>query len=220
MIYSPILRLAPLAVLAFAMTLSAFAHEPHVAIPDPGFRPESELADVFVDAFDSTTVAVYPTVVRRSRRTAHSFSSQQQVVAFINDHDLAAAIPARKRIDLGALQGTVFGSQWELFNHDMEKTGAVLQGQQPDAQYHLVLEFLLPVSDQEIFGVHCFILDTEGQNAFSFLLNSHHQLFADANLVAKSKSEEARAGLMDRATEAAMMALHAQIEQARAPAQP
>ena len=216
MIYSTILRLAQVAVLGFALTLYASAHEPHVVIPDPGFRPECEQADEFLDAVDSATVAVYPTVVRRNSRTAHSFTSQQQVVAFINDHDLATAIPGKKRIDLGALQGTTYGSQWELFNHDMEKIGATLLGQQPDAQYHLILEFVLPVSDGEIFGVHCYVLDTESRNAFSFLLNSHHQLFTDAELVAKGKSEEARAALMERATQAALSGLHAQIENARA----
>ena len=215
MIQRSVTRFACFTVLTLAVGLSAFAHEPHVTIPEPGFRPESEFAATFLDAVDSATIAVYPTIVRRDKRTAHSFASQQHIADFMRDHNLATVVAAKKRVDLGGLSGTAFASQWELFNYDMEQIAAALQGKQPDVQYHMVLEFVLPVSDQEIFGVHCFILDQQGQNAFSFLLNSHHQLFADADLVAQGRSEEARARLMDRATNAAVIALYAQIENAR-----
>lgn len=215
-----VFRLAHAVLPALALSLSAFAHEPHVTIADPGFRPESEFATAFLDTAEGSTIAVYPTVVRRSSRTAHSFTSQQQVVAFINDHGLATAIAGKKRISLGALQEQVFASQWELFSYDMEQAGTALDGQSPNAQYHLVLEFVLPVTDQEIFGVHCFILNRENQNAFSFLLNSHHQLFVDAELVAKGRSEEARAALLERATQVAMTALYAQVKKARGLVQP
>ena len=201
-------------VSAFALAVPAMADETDVKVPDPGFRPESQYAAAFIDTVDTATIAVYPTLIRRSERTAHAFASQQQVVAFINEQGIATAESARKRVDLGAPRGN---SQWELFQSDLNRIADALQSRLPDAQYHLLLEFVLPESDQRIFGVHCYVLDQQGQNAFSFLLNSHHELFVDAKLVAKNSSEEARAKLMDKATRVALAALQAQIEQARIP---
>jgi len=200
-----------------ALVAPATAHELDVTIPDPGFRPESEYANTFLDTVNSSTIAVYPTLVRRATRTAHDFHSQHHAAAFINEHQIATAEIVRKRVDLGAPRGN---SQWELFQSDLNRIADALQQQLPDAQYHLLLEFVLPVRDEKIFGVHCYILDQQGQNAFSFLLNSHHQLFVDAKLVAKNSSEEARAEMMARATEVVLQALHAQLDQARAAAQP
>lgn len=207
------------AVLVFAIVLAipAMAHETDIKIPDPGFRPESEYTAAFLDAVDTATIAVYPTLVRRESRTAHDFSSQLKAAAFINEHEIATAKTVRNRVDLGAPRGN---SQWELFQSDLNRIADALQQQLPNAQYHLLLEFFLPVSDQEIFGVHCYILDQQGQNAFSFLLNSHHQVFVDARLLAKNSSEEARAEMMSRATEVALTALHAQLDLARETAAP
>ena len=212
-------RLAPLALLVVVVALVALvhAHETDITIADPGFRPESEYANTFLDTVNSSTVAVYPTLVRRETRTAHDFLSQERAAAFINEQQIAAAVTVRKRVDLGAPRGN---SQWELFQSDLNRIADALQRQLPDAQYHLLLEFVLPTSDQEIFGVHCYILDQHGQNAFSFLLNSHHELFVDGKLVAKNSSEAARAEMMARATEVVLQTLHAQLDQARAAAQP
>jgi len=50
---------------------------------------------------------------------------------------------------------------------------------------------------------------------FSFLLNSHHQIFVDAQLFAENSSEAARERLMQRATQAGIAALQAQLEQVK-----
>jgi hypothetical protein len=173
----------------------------------PGFRPDSPQAASFVAEHDKVTIVVHPTIVRRAQRTAHSFASQSQLVELLG----AAGIAARSgntRVNLGRL---VRQSQWELFQSDLSRIAEKVSGRHPDAHYHLVLEFLLPVSDGEIFGIECYIVDQEGNNAFSFLLNSHHRLFVDARLVARNSSEEARSEMFARATQAAFAALQAQI---------
>ena len=171
------------AICLIAFSLAVLAHEAEITTADPGFRPPSEYAPAFLESLDTATIVVYPSIVRRANRTAHSFASQAQIIDSLNTENIVTAVAGRRRIDLGRLLGTG-SSQWEVFENDMQRVAEALQKQGSDAQYHLVMEFLLPVSDQQIFGVHCYVLDQQGQSAFSFLLNSHHQLFVDANLMA------------------------------------
>lgn len=195
-----------------AVSLSASAHEAKQTIPDPGFRPQSAYTPAFLEAVDTATIAVYPTIVRRADRTAHSFASQDQIISLMGQESITVAVRGNRRIDLGRLQGS---SQWEVFESDMQRIAEGLQNLGPDSKYRLVMEFLLPVSNQQIFGVHCYVLDQQGHNAFSFLLNSHHQLFVDADLMAENSSEEARSDMMKRATQVGVRALKQQIERAR-----
>jgi hypothetical protein len=203
---------AILAAVLLILCETALAHEHDIKTPEPGFRPESQHAAAFLEALDTATIAVYPTIIRRESRTAASFASQKQILSLLNEGGLLTVRSARNRVDLGALRGS---SQWEIFESDMQRIGERLKNWRSNAPYHLFMEFLLPVNDQSIFGVHLFILDADGRNAFSFLLNSHHQSFVDAALVADDSSETARAKLMERATGLGVAALQAQIGRAR-----
>ncbi len=202
----------------FLLALPVVADEHGTPGPSPGFRPYSKDATAFVDALDDTTISVYPTIVRRSNRTAYSFASRAQIIALLSEQEIAAASSDNHRVDLIDLSALQAQSQWDLFVSDMQRISEDVKARQPSSEYHFFLEFLLPVSDQNIFGIQFYILDKQGNNAFSFLLNSHHRLFVDANLTARDTSEEARSEMLARATKAAVNALKTQIEQARDPA--
>lgn len=188
------------------------AHETDAALANPGFRPDSTLAQGFIEQLGDTTIAVYPSLVRRANRTAVSFASRSMIVDTLNSQNIATAVVKNKRYDRGRMAG---GSQWVVFEESLGAIGDKLSKQSSDVDYHLIMEFLLPQSDQRIFGVHVYVLDSNGDNAFSFLLNDHHQLFRDANLVARNDSEEARLDLIERATHMALHALEGQIALAR-----
>lgn len=144
-------------VLAIILTLglaaiysgSAPADDVRQTLDEPGFRPYTPHAAAFVEALDTATIVVHPTLVRRTKRTAVSFRSQAEIVAGLNAAGIQA-VRGGTRIDLGPLYGA---SQWDIFQRDMAKVGEAVSGQQP--RYHLVLEFLLPVSDDWIFGIEC-----------------------------------------------------------------
>ena len=180
---------------------------PRQTIDHPGFRPDSPQAAEFIAAYDKATIIVHPTIVRRAQRTAHSSRSQAQIIELLGAAGIMAR-PGNTRVDFGRLPRQ---SQWDLFQSDLSRIAEKVKGRHPDAQYHLMLEFLLPVSDGEIFGIECYVINQEGENAFSFLLNSHHRLFVDARLVARNSSEEARSEMFARATQVAVVALQAQI---------
>ncbi|HSN70766.1 MAG TPA: carbohydrate binding domain-containing protein, partial [Steroidobacteraceae bacterium] len=136
---------------------------------------------------------------------------QQQVADFLTTENIATARTSRVRVDLGALPRR---SQWDIFQQGISTLAATVAGRGPTADYTLVIELLLP-QDQQVFGIEVYILDAQGRNAFSYLLNAHHELFATAGLAATDSSEAARQRMVANATSVAMTALRAQISDAR-----
>lgn len=211
-----LLRLLATWILAVAVTaspLSGLADEPGQTIPEPGFRPDSAYAAAFLDSTSSTKVAVLPTIVRRTDRTAHSFASQKQLVALLNESGILAAESKPLRIKMPELRRP---SQWEIFEFGIDSVAARLETYASGTDYVLVLEFLVP-GDRDVFGIEVYILDSQGKNAFSFLLNSHHRMFAEAKLSAQDSSEDARRKMIEDATRLAVLAISAQIEAAAQP---
>lgn len=197
-----------LAALLFA---PAAADEPAASIPDPGYRPHSEQSAVFLDSVGNTSFAVLPTMIHRLKRTAHSFESQQLLVDFINENQIGRATARPLRVDQGILERR---SQWDLFNRGIAAVASALSAKGYNADYTLAMEILVP-GDQAVWGIHVYILDSQGRNAFSFLLNAHHQLFTEAKLVASDSSEDARAKMLADATRVGLHALQAQIRNAQ-----
>lgn len=204
-----VVRAIVLALLG-AVCLSSAAHEARQTIAEPGYRPASDYAPGFVEAVGTTTIDVLPTMIRRTDRTAHSFASQRQIVDFLNENSIAVANSHSRRIDPGALPR---GSQWEIFEQGISAVAATVENRADAAPYTLVMEILVP-RDKEVFGIELYLLDERGRSAFSFLLNAHHQLFAEAGLKAKGSSLEDREAMIAKATHTGLLALEAQLGQA------
>ncbi len=66
-----------------------------------------------------------------------------------------------------------------------------------------------------VWGIHCYVLDRDGSNAFSFLLNSHHKIFVDAALKTQDLSAQGKEQLVAGAARTALNALKQQVEAAR-----
>jgi len=171
----------------------------------PAFRPHSENASVFLNALKTARVAVYPSIVRTFEGTSYSVQSQQQIVSILNQERITTALAQTGTLAPGE-QGSDI--QRDLFQSDMDAIAGQLKDRKSDAQYSLVMEFLVA---RGVGGIHCYIFDRHGENAFSFLLNAHHKLLADANLVAADSSEASRAKLMEKATMVGVTALIRQI---------
>ena len=207
-------------VLLFSVFLAAptlwpaigVADEPTQTIADPGFRPQNGRAPEFVEALGVTRIVVLPTIVRRKERTAHSFASQEQIVAYLNAQGLAIAKTGPRRVDLGPLRRP---SQWEIFQAGEHAIAEILTTYDTGGDYTLIMELLVP-GNQAVFGIEVYIVDRHGQSVFSFLLNSHHEMFAAAKLEAENSSEEARMEMIRNATQVGLEALKRQIEHVRA----
>ncbi|RZV34203.1 MAG: hypothetical protein EX272_13255 [Chromatiales bacterium] len=188
------------------------ADEPGQTIADPGFRPVNGRAPGFVEALGDTRIVVLPTIVRRQERTAHSFASQDQIVAYLNAQGIAVATPGPRRIDLGPLRRP---SQWEIFQAGERAIAEIFAAYDTGGDYTLIMELLVP-GNQAVFGIEVYIVNRQGQSAFSFLLNAHHEMFAAAQLEARNSSEEARQEMIRKATQVGLEALARQIDHLQA----
>ena len=177
----------------------------------PAYRPHSENALAFIQALNTVKLSVYPSIIRTSDGTSFSIQSQRQIVKRLNEEHVTTVVVKDNRIEPGLLKGK---SQWEMFVNDKQNIVEHLKQLKPDTRYSLVMEFLLPPGNESIFGIHCYIFDQEGKNAFSFLLNSHHQLFVDAKMIAVDSSAASRTILIDKATQVGITAF---IQQVRTP---
>jgi hypothetical protein len=198
-------------ILLLALAPIAQAHETAEKSPHPGFRPECESDAAFVAEIKTADMRVYPTIIRTPTNTYFSSESQQQIVVFLNDNKVTTATSDSSKIDPGKLKGA---AQFDWFMNDMAVIGKAIKSRAVDEDYILVMEVLFPPmhgNRQAVFGIHCIILDAEGENAFSFLLNSHHQMFVDADLVVDDLSEKSRAELVSKATGVGLEALVGQI---------
>ncbi len=198
------------AVCMAALLLHGCAGETQRQIIAPAYRPDSQYAPAFLKAAETTTIAVYPSIVRSPGKTSFSAASQQQIVSLLNKAKLTSAVAADGNIDPAELKGQ---SQWDMFRNDMWAIAGKLKDRWTDAQYNLVMEVLFPPGGRAVFGIHCYIFDQQGNNTFSFLLNSHHKLFVDAGLVASDATEASQAMLIDKATKVGVAALIQQIKQ-------
>lgn len=202
---------AALVVSAAGLSVAA---DSHVTENVPGFRPESELAGKFLSDLSSSRIAVLPTVVRTMTTTMTFDAPQKEIVEFMQEHKLGIPEARQVTLDVGELKGR---GQFEWFQNDEAKLGEIVK-KQSGADYYLIPECLVPQTPSGeivMFGIDVYVLDAEGRNAFSFLLNSHHQMLVDANLMSADSSEEGYEALVMKATDVALDALAQQIEQAR-----
>ena len=181
---------------------------------EPGYRPGSSLATVFVSEVATAEITVFPTIVRTPYISRYSNASRQRIVEFLGKNKLGTGKAADIQFNMGAVQGR---SQFEMFLNSMQTIGAQLSGYQQQADYFMVLEVLFPPPQSgatEVFGIHCYLLTPDGANAFSFLLNSHHEMFADAKLRTSDMSARGKERLAIESTEVALAALKEQVRQA------
>ncbi len=202
-------------LLALSVWGPAGADETEKKVGSPGFRPESDRADAFVKAVGSAPIAVFPTVVREiGGETSYDQASQKEIARLLKDNDLGGGKAVQKKIDAGKLEGN---SQLQAFQTVMATLGKKVAKEKVGSDYALVIEVLIhPKRSKElsVWGIHCYVLDREGANAFSFLLNSHHKMFVDATLKTKDRSAKGKDKLVAGAVRTVLKALKQQVKDA------
>ena len=117
-----------------------------------------------------------------------------------------------KSINPGELEGR---GQFDFFNNDMEELGSKIEEEGTDADYNMILEILFQPQQSEslfVFGIHIFIFNNKSENAFSFLLNSHHDYFSYNSLFIENSNAENLEMLKLKCAKVAKDALKKQIE--------
>lgn len=208
-----IARVICLASLAAGMT--GCGPQEHVALEDAGLRPTAEVEPTFPRRLDGSTVMVFPTVVRHIDGSEYNAASAARIARFLREHESATPMMRDDRVLLDLAPD---GGQWDVFQQGLHLVGEHLAAHPVATDYAMVVEVLVydvRGGGQAVGGIQGYILDAHGRNAFSFLLNSHHELFADAPIRAPEASPEARQHLAHEATDVYLAALKRQLEAAR-----
>ena len=104
--------------------------------------------------------------------------------------------------------------QWNVFQTSMSLFADHLKAHPINTEYALVVECLVTPrrsGGEAVGGIQCYVLDSSGSNAFSFLLNSHHELFTDAQLKIGNVTTESRDELVKKSTEVVIKAFQRQL---------
>ncbi len=192
------------------LTPCSQANETEEKTPAPGYRPESKYAEAFIDSVGASQLVVYPTVVRIKTPDGIVMSHNRLSQKAILDHLIKNQIIDPNGLDLSQIEGR---GQFDFFQSSMK-----MMAKQIIHAYHLAAEVIIiqqPNNHLGVWGIHVYILDQAGNNAFSFLLNSHHQLLVDAKLFSEDNSKEAIDKLVAHSTQVALKALDQQIKQAQ-----
>ncbi|MGQ8335067.1 LamG-like jellyroll fold domain-containing protein [Sunxiuqinia sp. A32] len=181
---------------------------------NPGFRPESELSSTFIKTYKQSKFVVYPTIIRTPDSTTWSQTSAKSFSELLQSKLKLSAEYKENIIAPGELQGQ---SQFDFFNNDMSKLASAIKENESNPNYYVMLEILFPPQQSEsvnVFGIHIFVLNNKGENAFSFLLNGHHDYFSYNNLFAENSNTENLEKLKLKCTSVAIEALKKQIKYA------
>lgn len=184
----------------------------------PGFRPSPSqvgLDQAFVNVLKESSITVYPSVFR-SNMFPNSFEPGPQ-------RSLADCFRriTTKRVEVSDAPINLMDAnsngpgQKGVFDTGLAQTSEYVNANHPTTDYICVAEYLHTATragGQAIGGIQCYILNAQGENVFSFLLNSHHALFNEAKLRASTPEIDGKDALLDRAGSVTCQALMGQIE--------
>jgi len=151
---------------------------------------ESDRYKRFYHSLKEKGITVFPGVVKNDNGTTYHLASRDTIASFFQNRGVSSVHLADVEVGLGGLEG--LNSQWALFERSMPLFSDHLKTNPIDSGYALMAEYVVEETINVIHVIQCYILDSDGEDAFSFLLNSHHKLFTDARLeteAVKSRDE-------------------------------
>lgn len=182
----------------------------------PGLRPESLLGQAFINSYKESKFIIYPTITRAidtitwsillSKEFAQNLKRDENLNISLNENILYP----------GELMGP---GQYGFFVYDMVRLGNEIKMKREKTDYFMIPEIIFEPERNGtlfVFGIHIFILNSEGENVFSFLLNSHHELFIEAKLYAYNPNENDLKELKRRSLNAALIAFKLMVNREKA----
>ena len=181
-----------------------------------GFRPgdDQETIDQFVHEFESHIILCFP-VIYRSREFYYTLErTEEYLPEYFSGWDYYPDLEFHP--DAPDFSETISRTQWAVFETNMSIFAEFLSNIENSWDYAIAFEILMtntPSGGQATGGIQCYILNNKGEDIFSFLLNSHHDLFNDANLYINSTDSSEVAKLAVESLYTVLQALRIQIEE-------
>lgn len=169
---------------------------------------ESDKYKRFYHSLKEKGIAVFPSVVKNNDGTTSDLASRDTIAGFFQNRGVSSVHLVNREVGLGRLEE--INSQWALFERSMLLFSDHLKANPIDSGYALIAEYVVEETINVIHVIQCYILDSDGEDAFSFLLNSHHKLFIDARL--ETEAVKSRDELIGKGTDVIVKALQYQFE--------
>lgn len=166
---------------------------------------ESDKYRQFYHSLKEKGITIFPGVAKDDDGNTHHLASRDTIASFFQDRGVLNVHLIDQEVGLGGLKG--INSQWALFERSMSLFSDHLKANPIDSGYALMAEYVV---NRTIHVIQCYILDSDGEDAFSFLLNSHHKLFNDARL--ETEAVESRNELIGKGTGVIIKALQFQLD--------
>jgi hypothetical protein len=168
---------------------------------------ESDKYRQFYHSLKEKGITVFVGVAKNDDGTTYHLASRDTIASFFQDRGVLSVHLADQEVGLEGLEG--INGQWALFERSMSLFSDHLKANPIDSGYALMAEY---VADEAIHVIQCYILDSDGEDAFSFLLNSHHKLFADAQREMAAETIESRDELIRKGTGVIIKGLQYQLD--------
>lgn len=168
-----------------------------------GFRPPvgEDIDIIFLENLDSSKITVFPTVIRSFDFVIYDLNSSEKIADFLS-------VNYGTEIQLNDIELDLSESdeitQWALFQKCMNIFSSHLYENPIESDYSILLEILITPTISgglAVGGIQCYILNSDKENAFSFLINSHHNIFNNAEMNTESDNDENRDILILKATD-------------------
>ncbi|MBC8375069.1 MAG: hypothetical protein H8E26_03420 [FCB group bacterium] len=129
---------------------------------------------LFLERSGPFEVTVYPVHVVVSETTSADTSLQKELVQYLNDSGLAKAVASGGDVDIPFEWGA---NQAKMYRRSAEAFAAAVQLDKPATSYALLIETLSMGVENNMGGVHFYLVDTAGKVVAGTLSNSHWEEF-------------------------------------------
>ena len=133
---------------------------------------ESDKYKGFYNSLKEKGMTVFPAAAKdEDRTTTYHLASRDTIGNFFQSRGISKVHLADREVDLGGLYGVQ--GQYGLFERSMSLFSDYLKENPIDSGYALMAEYVINEDRRTIHIIQCYILDSNGEDTFSFLQNSH-----------------------------------------------
>lgn len=151
----------------------------------------------FRSQLGSTTIAVYPAVVRDLGPTVNTTWDQQsadEIAEWLNRNGFGKAIVANGKPPIAAKAGM---NQARMFRSSFRAFGEWVEAHPSDSEYACIAEYLM-MRNGTVGGVHVYFVRRDGTPVLGTLSNSHWKEFKKVNPASVRDANQVALGSLER----------------------
>lgn len=168
---------------------------------------ESDTYKRFYQGLKEKGITVFPGVAMHDTGPTYHLAARNTIASLFQDRGIPTVYPVEQEVGLGTMEG--INNQFALFKRSRSLFSEHLRANPIDSGYAVMTEYAVEETVNIMHVIQCYILDSDGEDAFSFLLNSHHRLFNDFGL--ETEAVESRDKLIAKGTDVVIQALQCQL---------